>query len=86
MRSFFYRLPLILLFFGSLAYAQEEVLTKEEAIDLVLENNLDIQVARNTKTIDENNAGIDFIQQDVRGLDISMHHRILAVMNIIQSV
>ena len=58
MRSFFYRLPLILLFFGSLAYAQEEVLTKEEAIDLVLENNLDIQVARNTKTIDENNAGI----------------------------
>ena len=58
MRSIFYTIPLILLFFGPLANAQDELLTKEEAIDLVLENNLDIQVARNTKLIDENNANI----------------------------
>ncbi|MHA7830633.1 MAG: TolC family protein [Flagellimonas sp.] len=58
MRSIFYTLPLILLFFGPLANAQDELLTKEEAIDMVLENNLDIQVARNTRVIDENNANI----------------------------
>jgi len=58
MRRIFYTIPLILLFFGPLANAQDKILTKEEAIDLVLENNLDIQVARNTKIIDENNANI----------------------------
>jgi len=58
MRRIFYTIPLILLFFGPLAIAQDKILTKEEAIDLVLENNLDIQVARNTKIIDENNANI----------------------------
>ncbi len=44
--------------FGPLANAQDQILTKEEAIDLILENNLDIQVARNTKLIDDNNASI----------------------------
>ncbi|MER3375341.1 MAG: TolC family protein [Allomuricauda sp.] len=58
MKSIFYTLPLFLLFFGHSAQAQEETLSKEEAIDLVLENNLGIQVARNTKRIDENNASI----------------------------
>ncbi|MFD2099666.1 TolC family protein [Flagellimonas iocasae] len=58
MRSIFYTLPFILLFFGYAAHAQEETLSKEEAIDLVLENNLGIQVARNTKRIDDNNASI----------------------------
>ena len=58
MRSIFYTLPLFLLFFGYSATAQEETLSKEEAIQLVLENNLGIQVARNTKRIDENNASI----------------------------
>lgn len=58
MRSIFYTLPFILLFFGFVAHAQEETLSKEEAIDLVLENNLGIQVARNTKRIDDNNASI----------------------------
>ncbi|MCL6273782.1 TolC family protein [Muricauda sp. 2012CJ35-5] len=38
--------------------AQEQLLTKEEAIDLTLENNLGIQVARNTQRIDANNANI----------------------------
>ena len=58
MKSFFYRLPLILIFLGLSASAQDEVLTKQEAINLILENNLDIKVARNTRLIDENNADI----------------------------
>jgi len=58
MRSIFYTIPLILLFFGPLANAQDQILTKEEAIDMVLESNLDIEVARNTKLIDDNNANI----------------------------
>lgn len=58
MRSSFYTLPLFLLFFGLNSNAQEEVLTKDEAISLVLENNLGIKVARNIKNIDENNASI----------------------------
>ena len=58
MKSIFYTVSLTLLLFGPLAYAQDQMLTKEEAIDLVLENNLDIQVARNTKLIDDNNANI----------------------------
>lgn len=58
MRSIFYTIPLILLFFGPWANAQDQILTKEEAIDMVLESNLDIEVARNTKLIDDNNANI----------------------------
>ncbi|MDF0715296.1 TolC family protein [Muricauda sp. 334s03] len=58
MKSIFYTLPLILLFFAPLAHAQDQVLSKEEAIEMVLEGNLDIQVARNTKVIDDNNANI----------------------------
>ncbi|AWX43960.1 hypothetical protein HME9304_00959 [Flagellimonas maritima] len=58
MKSLFYPLPLILLFGANFLNAQEELLTKEEAIDLVLENNLEIRVARNTQKIDENNANI----------------------------
>ena len=58
MKSIFYTVSLTLLLFGPLAYAQDQMLTKEEAIDLVLENNLDVQVARNTKLIDDNNADI----------------------------
>lgn len=58
MKSFFYRLPLILIFLGLSVNAQDKVLTKQEAINLILENNLDIKVARNTKLIDENNADI----------------------------
>lgn len=57
-KSIFYTLPIFLLVFISTAEAQERVLSKEEAIDLTLENNLGIQVARNTKKIDENNASI----------------------------
>lgn len=58
MKSIFYTLFLTLFLSGPLAMAQDQLLTKEEAIDLVLENNLDIQVARNTKQIDDNNAHI----------------------------
>lgn len=58
MKSIFYTLFLTLFLSGPLAMAQDQLLTKEEAIDLVLENNLDIQVARNTKQIDDNNADI----------------------------
>ncbi len=58
MKSIFYTLFLTLVLVGPLANAQDQVLSKEEAIDLVLENNLDIQVARNTKLIDDNNADI----------------------------
>ncbi|USD26171.1 TolC family protein [Flagellimonas marinaquae] len=58
MKSIFYTLFLTLSLSGPLAMAQDQLLTKEEAIDLVLENNLDIQVARNTKQIGDNNADI----------------------------
>ncbi|PWL40375.1 transporter [Flagellimonas aquimarina] len=57
-KSIFSALPLFLFVFISTAEAQERVLSKEEAIDLTLENNLGIQVARNTQKIDDNNAGI----------------------------
>ncbi|AEM69882.1 outer membrane efflux protein [Allomuricauda ruestringensis DSM 13258] len=58
MKSIFYTVSLILLFFGPMVNAQDQILTKQEAIDLILENNLDIKVARNTKLIDDNNADI----------------------------
>ncbi|NAY92167.1 TolC family protein [Muricauda sp. JGD-17] len=57
MRSIFFALALILMVFVHIGNAQE-VLSKDEAIALVLENNLGIQVARNTNKIDENNASI----------------------------
>ncbi len=58
MKSKFYILPLFLLIFTNWVQAQDPVLSKEEAVDLTLENNLGIQVARNTKKIDENNANV----------------------------
>lgn len=56
MRSILYTLPIFLSIF--LGHSQEQMLSKEQAIDLILENNLGIQVARNTKRIDDNNANI----------------------------
>ncbi len=41
-----------------LAYGQEPVLSKEEAIALTLENNLGIRVSKNLRSIEENNADI----------------------------
>ncbi len=58
MRSILFTLPFFVLIFSNSIEAQEKILSKEEAIDLVLENNLGIQVARNTKRIDDNNASI----------------------------
>ncbi|MEO9817806.1 MAG: TolC family protein [Flavobacteriaceae bacterium] len=58
MRENFYILILFLFLTSNFGNAQENLLTKEDAIDLVLENNLGIQVARNTKKIDDNNANI----------------------------
>ncbi len=57
MRSFFCTIPFFLLIFFNAINAQE-MLSKDEAISLVLENNLGIQVARNTNAIDANNASI----------------------------
>lgn len=58
MRSILYTLPLFLLAHIHSIQAQDKILSKEEAIDLALENNLDIRVARNTQKIDDNNASI----------------------------
>ncbi|MDC6365623.1 MULTISPECIES: TolC family protein [Flavobacteriaceae] len=58
MRSIFYTLSFFLLIYGYQAKAQEPMLSKQEAVELVLNNNLGIKVARNLKEIDENNAGI----------------------------
>lgn len=58
MRRIFLALPFSLLVFAQTLLGQESVMTKEKAIDLALKNNLDIQVARNTKKIDDNNASI----------------------------
>ena len=41
-----------------LAYGQEPILSKEEAIAITLENNLGIRVSRNIRSIDENNADL----------------------------
>ncbi len=57
MRSFFCTIPFFLLIFFNAVNAQE-LLSKDEAIALVLENNLGIQVARNSNAIDANNASI----------------------------
>lgn len=58
MRRIFLALPFSLLVIAQTLLGQESVMTKEKAIDLALKNNLDIQVARNTKKIDDNNASI----------------------------
>ncbi|WP_420604061.1 TolC family protein [Flagellimonas sp.] len=58
MRSIIYTLPIFLLAFITTGQGQEKILSKTEAIDLVLENNLGIKVARNTKKVDDNNASI----------------------------
>lgn len=56
MKRIQYTLLLFLSVFMGLA--QEELLSKEEAIELTLQNNLGILVARNTQKIDDNNANI----------------------------
>ncbi|WP_431125608.1 TolC family protein [Flagellimonas flava] len=58
MKRIFYTLPLFIFAFANWAQAQENLLSKEEAIDLTLQNNLGIQVARNTQRIDDNNANL----------------------------
>ncbi len=59
MRRIFLALPIFFLIFAQSAFGQEQpLLSKQEAIELVLKNNLDIQVARNTRKIDENNASV----------------------------
>ncbi len=57
MKSIFSSLTFCVLFFIQTGNSQE-ILSKDEAIALVLENNLGIQVARNTNAIDANNASI----------------------------
>ena len=54
----YYLTTIPLLFSVLFVSAQDQMLTKEEAIDLTLANNLGIQVARNTRRIDDNNANI----------------------------
>ncbi|MEM9000133.1 MAG: TolC family protein [Bacteroidota bacterium] len=58
MRSIHRILPLFLLLFLKTVSAQEAQLTKERAIALVLENNFDIEVAKNQVVIAENNKSI----------------------------
>lgn len=59
MRSIATAPSIFLLFFVQLAAdAQVPLLSKEEAIDRVLEHNLGILVAKNTKRVEDNNAGI----------------------------
>lgn len=58
MKSIFFTIPFFLLIVVTTGKSQERILSKEEAIELVLENNLGIKVAQNTQRIDENNASI----------------------------
>ncbi|WP_420320404.1 TolC family protein [Flagellimonas sp.] len=58
MRRISYFLPFCIFLYSLTAQAQDKLLTKEEAIAMALEYNLGIQVAKNTKKIDENNASI----------------------------
>jgi len=58
MKSLVYTIPFFLLGYMGVMQAQEKLLSKEEAIALALENNLGIKMAKNTKRIDDNNAGI----------------------------
>ncbi|WP_375325463.1 TolC family protein [Flagellimonas sp. GZD32] len=58
MKNTFYTTILVFMLVGQWAFAQDQILTKQEAINMVLENNLGIQVAKNSQLIDENNAGI----------------------------
>ena len=57
MKSIFSSLTFCVLLFVQIGNSQE-TLSRDEAIALVLENNLGIQVARNTNAIDANNASI----------------------------
>ena len=57
MKSIFSSLTFCVLLFVQIGNSQE-TLSRDEAITLVLENNLGIQVARNTNAIDANNASI----------------------------
>ena len=54
----FYVLFAILTLGGSVVFGQDTLLSKDEAIDLVLENNLGIRVSRNLREIDGNNASV----------------------------
>ncbi|WP_190809856.1 TolC family protein [Flagellimonas sp. S3867] len=58
MRRILYFLPLCLFLIPIAAQAQDKMLSKEEAVAMALEYNLGIQVAKNTRKIDENNASI----------------------------
>lgn len=58
MRSISFTLPLLLLICLNTVKGQDKLLSKQEAIDLALDYNLGIRVARNTKKIDDNNAAI----------------------------
>lgn len=49
---------LLVLLVSPALQAQDSLLSKAEAVTLVLENNLGIQVVRNTREIDENNASL----------------------------
>ena len=54
----FYALIFIWALGSTLVFGQDTILSKEEAIDLVLENNLGIRVSRNLREIDANNANV----------------------------
>ncbi|MGW9684053.1 TolC family protein [Flagellimonas sp. 2504JD1-5] len=58
MRRVLHFLPFCLFLYSVAVQAQDQLLTKDEAIAMALEYNLGIQVAKNTKRIDENNASI----------------------------
>mgnify|MGYP000625075304 FL=1 len=52
-------LILFLIVFGTIqAFSQEQLLTKEDAVNLALENNFGINVAKNQVEIAENNKGV----------------------------
>ncbi|MBQ4912897.1 TolC family protein [Maribacter sp. MMG018] len=53
-----FRLTCFLLSFSALVVAQENVLSKEEAVAKALESNFGIEIAKNQVDIAENNAGI----------------------------
>lgn len=56
--KYIYALLTTFIWLPGINYAQEAILSKEEAISLTLENNLGIRVSENLRAIDENNAGI----------------------------
>ncbi|MCW5518746.1 TolC family protein [Aureitalea sp. L0-47] len=61
MRKFLFYIVAVILMFSGRSFGQEdmvELLDKEDAIALMLENNFSVQIARNNVNIAENNAGI----------------------------